>query len=111
MLSHLSSAVPFPASFKVVQEVSGPLSSLLQGGSRGLWALGRKKISGFNVYYPKAQCHGNPGTLDSPSASGGGVGRAGGQRANPPPQMPILQLEFSVWVQDLGEHVMKAQKA
>lgn len=41
-----------------------------------------QKTSGFNVYHPKVQCHGNPGTPDSLTR-----GR-GGQRANIPPQLP-----------------------
>lgn len=54
---------------------SRPLSSLLLG-SRGLGALKERQTNGFNVYHPEVPCHGNPGTPDSPSASGW-VSRAG----------------------------------
>lgn len=90
-------------------EQSCPLSSLLRGGSRGLWALRGRKTNGFNVYHPKVQCHGNSGTLDSPSTSGGGVGRAGGRGQALPLRGQLLQLEFSVWVQGWNEHVMRGQ--
>lgn len=63
----------------------------------------------YNVYHPKVQCHGNSGTLDSPSTSGGGVGRAGGRGQALPLRGQLLQLEFSVWVQGWNEHVMRGQ--
>lgn len=68
-----------------------------QRGSRGLWALKERETNGFNVYHPKVQCHGNPGTPASPTTSGGrgGCSGQGGQRANTRPQLPAPPV-FSV---------------
>lgn len=63
--------------------------------------------SGFNVYHPKVQCHGIPGTLDSPSLLRMGVVRMG---TNTAPPRQILQLKDSVWVQDWIEYVMGGLK-
>lgn len=64
---------------------------------------GSRMTSGFNVYHPKVQCHGIPGTLDSPSPLRMRVVRMG---TNTAPPCQILQLKDSVWVQDWIEYVM-----
>lgn len=66
---------------------ASPLSSLLLGDSRGLWVLEERKTNGFNVYHSKVQCHGNPGTPDSPLPLGGCPGQDE-QRANTLPWLP-----------------------
>ena len=68
MLHLPNSLVPFPASSEVA-EVS-------EHSEEG-------RPVGLMFTRPEVQCHGNPGTLDFPSTSGGGGGQGKGSECNP----------------------------
>lgn len=56
----------------------------------------RKESQWFNLYHPKVQCHGNPGTPDSSPTSKGCWGGTEGKRFTSGAKFPSLRCP--VWV-------------